>query len=106
MAGNDSESFQAGQLSRVRSQIKHLMDKAAPLGMHQVIVSAFALVSHKLRTPPAEYGDPLYKTKLPGGVVCHAMEPPVNVHFLLHEESRRVCILDIEPLAGSPLAQD
>src|SRR4051794_27064242 len=97
------KTFKVERLSHVAGQIQALLDRAEALGIHAEVVDAFARMEQKLPSMPATWGDPPYTTELPGGVVCHATEPPLNVHFFTHEEQRTVCILDIHPLAGNPL---
>jgi hypothetical protein len=99
-----SGPFRVSHLPRVTRQIQALLQLATQKGIDSEVRQVFAGIYHRLQTSPSEWGDPLYPTKLPGGVVYHAMERPLNIHYAVYEAQRQVFILDIDPLAGGPLA--
>jgi hypothetical protein len=67
-------------------------------------VDALAEILDQLRARPLEWGDPLYKTKTPGGVVLRGVAYPLRIHYVVFESLNRVLIFDMAPLPHSPLA--
>ena len=98
--------YKVGRLAQVDVHVQTLAARARQKGLYISVIAALANIEEKPRTAPADWGDPLFNTKLPGGVVCHGMKSPLNVHFFLHQGDRTVVILEIRALAGSPLAED
>jgi hypothetical protein len=57
----------------------------------------------RLERDPQEWGDPERGLYHPGGMIYHALTPPLFVLYAVYEHERQVCILDIIPLPSSPL---
>jgi hypothetical protein len=57
-----------------------------------------------LENRPLEWGDPEYHTKQPGGLVCHGIIDPLFVRFVVYEAQKVVVIINLTPLATSPLS--
>src|SRR5215216_5065429 len=100
-----SMPFQITKFPNVDVQLRTLAKRAAEKGIYQAFSSAVARVNEHLKTRPLEWGDPSYNTKHPGGIVCHGMEMSLMVHFAVYEAEQVVCILDIEPMSNSLLAE-
>lgn len=60
------------------------------------IVDALEETLNKLRNAPLDFGDPLYRTRKEGGVVCHGLCWPMSVQFVVYEAEQVVCILKVK----------
>jgi hypothetical protein len=49
-----------------------------------------------LASNPSAFGEPLYNTRLPGGLVCVAYLAPVVLHYVVFEQQRVVYISDVK----------
>jgi hypothetical protein len=104
MVKKDESDYRVDRVRRVVDQIRELGDRAATLGISENYLSALRAILERLQTSPLDWGDPEWRTKRKGGYVCHGILPPLVVHYVVFEPERVVCILNIKPLPGSPLA--
>jgi hypothetical protein len=95
--------FTVDRLPLVTVQVHQLGNKAKSLGMTRQVLDAFEAILARLETRPLEWGDPEYTTKHPGGLVLHGLYFPFIVHYVVYEQERIVCILDISVFPGHPL---
>jgi hypothetical protein len=58
------------QLSGVGQQIRNLADNAADPALRARVLDAVKMILHHLEHNPLEWGDPDYRTKKEGGLVC------------------------------------
>jgi hypothetical protein len=100
----DQESlYQVDRAPLVPAQIRVLAAKAAAQGMEQEFLHALQAVVHHLQDNPVEWGDPEYRTKKSGGLVCHGIHWPLHIQYAVYEAERVVFILKIKGLPGSQL---
>lgn len=98
-----SPQFQVGRLALVNRQIRLLIEKARALGIDHEVVSCLKVILQKLATAPLAWGDPLYATKLPGGLVFRGFYSLFFVHYIVYEPQRLVLITEIQVKSGHPL---
>jgi hypothetical protein len=105
MADRPTPPYRVDRLSQVTAQVRFLADKANRLGLGGVYVAALKQILEKLQTEPLAWADPEYHTIHEGGTVCHAIQSPLLVRYVVYEPERVVCILALVALPGHPLGQ-
>jgi hypothetical protein len=103
MAGNHSLLFKVVWVPATLERAGSILRRGKQHGFGKELELAFAEVRARLSSNPLTWGDPLYATKLPGGIVCHGMEPPLNVLFAVFEERRLVFVFGLDLLPDHPL---
>jgi hypothetical protein len=97
-------AYTLGRVPEAARQIKELGAKAKAVGLHLALISALKVIVDSLESTPADFGDPRYKTKRPGGMVYQAIVPPLlSVHYAVYEQERVVMLLSVNPLPRSRL---
>jgi hypothetical protein len=96
-------AYKVGKFSGVGEQMRALADRAKLVGIRQRYLEALQEMLERLQLDPLDFGDPLYRTKHEGGVVCHAMIDPIIVHFAVFEVDQTVLIIDIQPAFDWPI---
>lgn len=97
-------TFKVDRMPAVNQQIRELAERAKARRIWHAYVDALKNMIDHLANNPLDWGDPEYRTKTPGGVVCHGISWPLCVHFTVFESRQVVIISDITPLPTSPLA--
>jgi hypothetical protein len=95
--------YQIDRLPQVDEHLRALGERAARLGILDEYLNALKHAIHRLQAVPLTWGDPAYHTRREGGVVCHAIAPPLVFHYVVFEPERVVCILKVKPLPGHAL---
>jgi hypothetical protein len=106
MAESPGPGHVVDRVSQVDEQIRLLAARAAKLGLYDSYLGAIRTVLAKLKADTLTWGDPEYHTHQQGGVVCHALHPPLVIYYVVFEVERVVCILSIKPFPGHPLSRD
>jgi hypothetical protein len=84
--------------------MRELAKRAKLLRIHAAYLDSLRSMVEQLENRPLEWGDPEYRTKLPGGIVCHGITWPLIVRFAVYEARNSVIIFNIAPLPNTPLA--
>ncbi|MFO0968163.1 MAG: hypothetical protein U0793_21615 [Gemmataceae bacterium] len=95
---DETPAFRVDRLPKVDDQIKNNAAVAKARGFFDEFFRSLTVMMEALGNRPLEWGDPRYRTRHRGGVVCQAIESPLNVHFVVFEDEKIVCILDVELL--------
>jgi hypothetical protein len=93
--------YRVGRNAAVDEQIKSLAATARKLGIFKLYQDALLKIVELLTNAPLDFGDPDYHTKLPGGIICHAVHQPLLVRFAVFEDQQIVQILEIKAFSGS-----
>jgi hypothetical protein len=101
MTDDDADDYRVDRLVAVTEQIHELAAKAAAKGRQPEFVETLKSILAELTKKPLEWGDPEYRTRKRGGIVCHRARPPLFVQFAVFEEERVVMILKLRGLPGS-----
>jgi hypothetical protein len=78
-------SFQVDRLPHVNEQLRTLAKRAARLDIHELYVAALKKAVQQLKTTPLSWGNPAYRTRHQGGVVCHVIVSPLVLHYVVFE---------------------
>jgi mRNA-degrading endonuclease RelE of RelBE toxin-antitoxin system len=97
-------TYKVDRTPAVNHQLRDLADRAKAQRIHQAYLDALREMLSELQTRPLEWGDPQYKTKHAGGIVCHATPWPILVRYAVYQNEKIVMIIQIRPRADSPLA--
>src|SRR5438045_3812154 len=103
MSANGARRFKVARLPKAKAQIDALRTRAAAVGMARDLARARRGVMHWLEDMAAQWGEPLYRTKLPGGMVRLGGAEGLSVQNIVYEEKRVVLIHSVVPLY-SPFA--
>jgi hypothetical protein len=98
-------TFKLDRMPAVNQQIRELAERAKACRIGHAYVDALKSMVDHLTNHPLDWGDREYRTKTPGGVVCHGIAWPLCIHFIVFEARRIVIISAISPLPTSPLAE-
>jgi hypothetical protein len=82
----------------VIAQIHALQVRAKQADIEAAYVGALKQIIRHLQTHPLEWGDPEYRQKHEGSVVCHGIVEMLFVRFAVYEIEEKVHILDIRPI--------
>ena len=99
----EKPGYKVDFLPAVKEALLRLGDRAAAAGLHREYVRAVRAIIDRLRTRPLEWGDPLWRTHKPGGMVYQGNVDPLLVRYVVYEHQRYVCILKIMPVPRSRL---
>lgn len=97
-------TFKVDRMPAVNQEIHQLAERAKQRRIWHSYFDALNGIVDQLTNRPLEWGDPLHRTKTPGGVACRGICWPLLVHFVVFDSRRIVIITHITPLPGSPLA--
>jgi hypothetical protein len=100
-----SMPFKVSKYSRAAAQVRALAKRAVTLGIFDQFRATVRRVQSRLENDPLSWGDPEYNTKHPGGVVHHGIDDNLLVRFAVYEAEQVVCIIEVEALPRSPLAE-
>jgi hypothetical protein len=106
MASDPGAPYRVERLPRVDAQIRACAQQARTAGIRPQYLHALKESIRMLETQALQWGDPEYHTRHPGGIVYHAVFPPVFIHYVAYEQERKVCILDVKLLGPPPADQD
>jgi hypothetical protein len=95
--------FRLSQKPGVIDQIRALDDLAKARGIRRLYAETLQEIVRHLQTHPLDWGDPEYRLRHEGAVVCHRIVDPLIVRFAVYEIEERVHILEITPLSTSLL---
>jgi len=96
--------FAVSQIAAVTRRIRALGKLARHLGIENEFLADLTTIAVKLQTEPVAWGEPEYHPKKEGSVVCHGIAGALFVQFAVFEPERKVTILRVKPLPGSPLS--
>jgi hypothetical protein len=105
MASGEESSYQLDSTEAAREQVRELTARSFAIGQLPVLLDAMKAVIDRLKTRPLGWGDPEWRTRKQGGSVCHGIRPPLIVRYVVYEDEKVVCILNVQALPGSPLAE-
>jgi hypothetical protein len=95
MTQSSDNHFFVDRLSIVDEQIEQLFLQAKSRQTKRTLIETLRTIHHDLMERPLEVGDPAFRTKKEGGVVCHRIVRPLVVHFVVFENEKIVCILKV-----------
>src|SRR5438445_10159125 len=98
--------YQIDRLPQVDEHLRTLGKRAARLGILGEYLTALRHAIDRLQAAPLTWGNPAYHTHREGGMVCHAIAPPLVFHYVVFEPERVVCILKVKPLPGHALEME
>ena len=105
MPADHSQPFTVIWVPAALEQARRLLILAKQQGFGKDVELALTKVQSRLSSDPLTWGDPLYATKLPGGVVCRGMAPPLRTLFAVFEERHLVFVFKVDVLPDHPLAK-
>src|SRR5271166_1326623 len=105
MAPHESSPYRVDPTGHAKQQMTAFAYKAAAGTQRQQVVAALRAIFQHLETRPLEWGDPLYHTRLEGGLVCRGLEEPLIAHYAVFESRKLVWLLDVRAVPSSPLAE-
>ncbi len=97
------EKFTVDRLPAVTVQIRSLVERAKGLGIGPQVLDVLERIVDKLESMPLEWGDPMYATKQPGGLVLRGVLFPFVVQYVTFPQQRVVCILNVGIFPRHPL---
>jgi hypothetical protein len=105
MASGQEWPYKVDPTGPANQQIRQLVAKAEEQGTRTSVLATLAAIVRQLRTRPLEWGDPLYHTRLEGGLVCRGLEEPLIALYAVFESRKLVWLLDVRAISKSPLAE-
>jgi hypothetical protein len=90
-----SGPYKVDRVPKVDEQLEQLAETATALDIRRIFFSSLGAMMDRLESDPQGFGDPLYRAKHKDGIVCHAMQSPLMVHYAVFEKEKTVIILDI-----------
>lgn len=96
--------YEVSQLAQAKRSMLELFDKASHLGIQKQYLEAWDTIVAKLQMDPTGWGDPEYRLRKKGSMVCHAVSGPLFVRYVVYKLERKVMILTISALPTGPLA--
>ncbi|MCI0741809.1 MAG: hypothetical protein L0Y72_22475 [Gemmataceae bacterium] len=98
MAADPKPHYRVDQLAKVNANVRAMLDQATTAEWKSQIAASVNEIVRRLETDPLEWGDPEYRTKKAGGVVCHGIHAPLLVQYVVFDVEKVVCILDVKAL--------
>jgi hypothetical protein len=80
----------------VATQIRDLVRSIDDEPSQRELLDKLTSIAQGLASNPSAFGEPLYNTRLPGGLVCVAYLAPVVLHYVVFEQQRVVYISDVK----------
>lgn len=93
---DSSPPYQITKINAVVQAIRGIISSEKDWEKRNALADALEAIVDRLRTDPLAWGDPQYRTKKEGGLICRGLYPPFSVHFAVYELERVVCVLDIK----------
>ncbi|HEV3255378.1 MAG TPA: hypothetical protein VG013_00730 [Gemmataceae bacterium] len=84
----------------VRNALKDLYARAAQKGLAAHVLSAVQTIDHRLRTDPRLFGEAKYRYRVLKLELRVAIEPPLVVHYTVHDEQALVFVKALQSLPG------
>ncbi len=104
MASGEESRYRVEPTGPAKEQMRELIAKPPAGSELQQVVDALKAIVSQLETRPQDWGDPEYQTRKEGGMVCHGIQPPLFVRYVVFEAEKVVCLLQVKALPGSSLA--
>src|SRR5438094_912715 len=101
MPSEGQPTFRVGHLESAIAAIRALRGRAIEVSATREFRRALQVMMDNLEHRPLDWGDPLHRTRKTGGLVCQAVAAPLVVHYVVFEEERRVCILNVQAFSES-----
>jgi hypothetical protein len=92
--------FQVSYPEAVRNHLKRLHAKAAQKALEQSVLDAVRRIDHRLRSDANVFGEPKYHYRALKLQLRVAIEPPLVVHFMVHDEQPLVFVKSLRALPG------
>ena len=105
MDSSEGPRYRVDPTGPANQQIRDLIAKAAAGSGRQYVADALEAVFSQLKTRPADWGDPLWRTRKEGGMVYHAIQAFLFVRYVVFEPEKVVWLLDVRALSNPPLAE-
>jgi hypothetical protein len=87
------------------ARLRRWADEATTLGRRNEFIASLKVINEKVTTEPLEWGDPQYRARSAGFVMCHGLYLLLHVYYAVHEETRTVWIKEILPLPGQGFSE-
>lgn len=84
-------------------QWRELIDRAMRIGIVGEVRTAMVDAIISLQQDPEQFGEPLYRTKIPVGEVCRGVCPPLFVRFVLFRDQKKVFVIAVQAVPSSAL---
>lgn len=95
------DEFEVAYFAHVHNQIDDLAVQSAAIGIRTKFLARLRRTIERLQSRPWKVGEPVRRTRFPGGVVYKAVRSPFIIEFALYERERLVLNLNVRPF---PLA--
>jgi hypothetical protein len=105
MASSEGPHYRVDPTGPANQQMRDLIAKAAAGTERQHVADALEVVFSQLETRPADWGDPLWRTRKEGGLVYHAIQASLVVRYVVFEPEKVVWLLEVRALPNTPLAE-
>jgi hypothetical protein len=87
--------FQVDRIPKVDMQVEHLAKIAISEGFRDLYFESLLAGLKALENHPQDWGDPKYRTKHHGGLVCQRVLEPLIIDYAVYEQERVVLILSV-----------
>src|SRR5262249_36463518 len=84
----------------VQTSLKNLSAKAAEKGLKQAVLSAIRTIDQRLHADPRLFGEPKYHHRALKLELRVGIEPPLVVHYTVHDEQPLVFVKTLQALPG------
>lgn len=91
---------------RNRRQLEEWAEQAKQLGILDQYVVAVKAIHQRLTRDPLTCGDPNYRLRHAGLIMCHGICAPLHVYYAVDEARRIVYVKEFQPLPGQPFSHD
>ena len=100
----DNPRYSVGRVPGITERLRELGDRSLLAGVWAEFRAAIEQTQARLQRDPADWGDPLHRTRKGGGMVHRRIQAPLIIRDVVYDAERAVLILSTDPLPSSPLA--
>jgi hypothetical protein len=95
------EGYRVYANAKAKQQIRDIFIELQAAGVASSFADAWIRIAAHLQADPESFGEPRFRTKLPGGMVYHRMAEQLSVHYAVFPDQKIVYVLDVSYLSQS-----
>jgi hypothetical protein len=99
----DDAPFRVSNVARANAALAALATRAIELGVRERLADCLRRIQEELRARPLDWGEPKYRLRGAGLVMCVGFHDRISVTYGVHEQNRLVFVQSFEAQPGHPL---
>lgn len=103
MAESPVPPYRVDHLAVVSSQLRALSEIAKSAGLGADLFITVRLAFGRLALNPHAFGEPSFRTRREGGIVCRAVVWPIVIHYAVFDPDGIAMITELQAIPGTPL---